>query len=97
MNLRIKEICEQKNVSIAELGRLIGAAKSSIHTIINNGNPTAETLSKIANALNVEIAELFESPKRELTALIQHRGDFYKANTISELEKIVEKIKEKAG
>lgn len=30
----------------------------------------------------------------ELIVLIQHKGDFYKATTIEELEKIVSEIKE---
>ena len=33
----------------------------------------------------------------ELTALIQHKGDFYKASTIEELEQIVAEIKDKAN
>lgn len=60
MELRIKEICEQKNISIAELGRRIGKPRSGIHTILNNANPTVETLSMIAKALEVDITELFK-------------------------------------
>lgn len=66
MELRIKAICEQKGISITELGRLIGKEKSSIHTIINNSNPTLETLSKIAKALDVNVADLIvEEPIKE--------------------------------
>ena len=62
--------------------------------------PSVETLEKIASALDVPMWQLFASPvevtdKSELTALIQYKGDFYKANTIEELKKIVIAIEEK--
>lgn len=53
----------------------------------------------IVDALNVPIWELFTSKEEikgdELTALINHKGDFYKATTLAELEKIMAEIKEK--
>lgn len=56
-------------------------------------------MEKIATALNVPLWQLFASPDdvkgEELTALIHHKGEFYKATTIAELEKIVSEIKEK--
>lgn len=57
--------------------------------------------NKIATALNVPMWQLFASPEEvtgdnELTALIQHKKDFYKAVTIEELKKIVTEIEEKA-
>ncbi|WP_236092975.1 helix-turn-helix domain-containing protein [Bacteroides thetaiotaomicron] len=65
MDLRIKEICEQKGISITELGRRIGKEKSSIHTILRNANPTVETLAEIAKALDVDITELFIKQTKE--------------------------------
>lgn len=65
MNFKIKEICDQKGISVAELGRMIGLSKSGIHSILNNGNPTVDTLSKIAKSLDVDITELFENGQEE--------------------------------
>ena len=42
---KIKEICEQKGISITELGRRIGKKKSSIHRILKNANSTVETIA----------------------------------------------------
>lgn len=64
---KIKEICEKKGLSITELGRKIGAGKSTIHTIMNNGNPTVETLEKIAKALDVSIRDFFDGDKEVFT------------------------------
>lgn len=72
-----------------------GVAEISLSRSLR-GNPTLDTLERIATALNVPITELFNAgTNEELTALIQHKGDFYKACTIAELENIVGKIKEK--
>lgn len=99
MQLRIKEICEHNNISIAELGRMIGVTKSSIHTILSNGNPSLSTLDKIANALKIPVWQLFVSPKdlekKELTALIEHKGQFYKATTLEELKVAVFRLCDK--
>lgn len=64
---KIKDICEQRSLTITELGRLIGLKKSSIYSIINNGNPTVETLEKIAKALNVSIRDFFDEDKEVFT------------------------------
>ena len=34
-----------------------------------NGNPTVETLNKIADALGVPVTELFEQPRHDTTQL----------------------------
>lgn len=95
MELRVKEVCKNKGITLAEIANKIGVAQASLSKMLG-GNPTIGTLEKIATALNVPITELFSADtNEELTALIQHKGDFYKATTISGLEKIVEQIKEK--
>lgn len=58
-----------------------------------NGNPTLETLIKIANAIGVEVSELFVTDsKTDLTALVEYKEDFYKAETLDGLKEIVKKI-----
>ena len=64
---KIKEICEKKNPTITKLGRMIGLKKSSIYSVINNGNPTVETLEKIAKALDVRVKDFFEEDKEVFT------------------------------
>lgn len=93
--LRIKEIMQEKGITQKKLAEDIGVAEISLSRSLR-GNPTLDTLERIATALNVPITELFNAgTNEELTALIQHKGDFYKACTIAELENIVRKIKEK--
>lgn len=64
---KIREICEAKSLTITELGRMIGAKKSAIYSIVNNGNPTVETLEKFAKALDVNVRDFFEEDKEAFT------------------------------
>ncbi|WP_130892519.1 helix-turn-helix domain-containing protein [Paraprevotella xylaniphila] len=95
--MRVKEVLKQKGMTAKELAAKIGISEGALSQSIKEGaNPNLQTLTKIATALNVPITELFSAgTNEELTALIQHKEDYYKATTIAELEKIVSKIKEK--
>lgn len=97
MKLRIKEVIREEGFTVQSVADKIGKSKQSLHGIIEKGNPTINTLSDIADAINVPINRLYEEVTGEgkLTALIQHKGDFYKASTIEELKKIVAEIEEK--
>lgn len=62
MKSRIKEIMEAKGVTSVSLAEAVGIHKVSVSNIINGKiNPSAETLEKIAEALGVEMWELFKS------------------------------------
>lgn len=97
MELRLKELLVVKNISISTLAQEAGITQANLSRIVNDkSSPNLETLQKIADALNIEIWELFtpSTSTQELNALIEHKGQFYKATTIDELQKIVEKLKE---
>lgn len=96
MELKVKDLIKQKGMTMQQFAETLGVTRDTLTRNIN-GNPTLETLERIATALNVPITELFSAGTNdELTALIQHKGDYYKATTIAELENIVAKIKEKS-
>ena len=61
MGLRIKEILKEKGQTQKDLAQRMGVAEISLSRSIN-GNPNLETLQKIADALEVDISELF-APK----------------------------------
>ena len=68
MNLRVKEICKEKGTTIQELADNMEMKRESLSRAIN-GNPTLETLEKIATALGVNITELFDKPKNNTTGI----------------------------
>lgn len=62
MRLRIKELMEAKGVTSASIATIVGIHKVSVSNIINGKiNPSAETLEKFAEALGVNMWELFAS------------------------------------
>lgn len=58
--LRIKDLLKEKGVTAKELAERIGISQPAMSFAIN-GNPTVETLDKIAKALGVTIPDLFDT------------------------------------
>lgn len=100
--MRIKEVLKENGCTQQMLADRMNVSLSAVKQMVSAESLTTSTLEKIATALKVSMWQLFASPEEvtgegELTALIHHKGEFYKANTVKELEKIVSKIKEKQG
>lgn len=82
MDLRIKEVIKEKGMTITELADKMGINRVNLSNMVN-GNPTVETLNKIAGALEVPVTELFEQPKSgtaSLTCPIVERISISKQN-----------------
>lgn len=62
MELRVKEITKSKGLTMQQLSEKLGVTRDTLTRNVN-GNPTIETLSKIATALEVPIWQLFASPE----------------------------------
>lgn len=59
---RIKELLKERGITISSLAEQIGTTQTSLSRALGeNGNPTYETLSKIAKVLDVDMSELFKS------------------------------------
>ena len=62
--LRTKEILKSKGVSQKRLASDMNISEVGLSKILN-GNPTIETLDKIAKALDVDVRDLFKPTKAE--------------------------------
>ena len=60
MELRIKEILKERNITQQQLADMLGVTRSAITQQLA-GKPSLATLEKIAEALGVEMYELFKS------------------------------------
>ena len=64
MQLRIKELCKEKGITLNQLAESIGISQPSISGIATGKQkPSFDTLEKLADALNITPAELFAAPK----------------------------------
>lgn len=64
MTLRIKELCKEKHMTMKEIADKIGINHITLSQSLN-GNPTMSRLQEVANALGVDISELFVRPKKD--------------------------------
>lgn len=64
--LQVQRICKEKGLTMQEVASRLGITYQSLYDSIK-GNPTLKRLQDIANALNVEVSELFESSKPQIT------------------------------
>ncbi|UCA57895.1 helix-turn-helix transcriptional regulator [Chryseobacterium rhizoplanae] len=73
--LRIKEILKSKNMTINDLAIEMNISRVTLSNMIN-GNPTLETMQKIAQHLNVEFMELFSSIRQSnYTVSMNHQDN----------------------
>lgn len=62
MESRIRELLKERGLTISYLAEQVGTTQTSLSRALGkNGNPTYETLSKIAKVLSIDISELFKS------------------------------------
>lgn len=96
MNYRIKEICKDQGITLSELADRIEMKSANLSVSLSDkGNPTIATLTKIADALNVDFIELFVPQREGLSGYIEHNGEVHKINSISDIEKLLTDIKGK--
>lgn len=95
--MNIETLLKEKGLTKSAFADLLGVPKQTINSLMKN--PTLATLERFAAALDVPVRELFaeneEAKGEELTALIQHKSDYYKATSVDELKKIISQIEEK--
>lgn len=90
LSSRVKELCSERSMTLKELAEQMGIKPESLSRALN-GNPHLSTLTNIANALNVGVAELLTggrsyipTPTEFLAVVIDH-GHSYIFNHKSDL------------
>lgn len=91
--MRIKEVCKEKGITVSQLAEKMGIKQESLSRAIN-GNPTLETLERIANALEVDITELFVSSSSSggIIGVIRIRDINYNINSVPDLSRLLDRI-----
>lgn len=61
--LRIKELCSERGITLVELANRVGMVRESINNMVaGRQSPPVKTLDKIADALGVETWMLLKDP-----------------------------------
>lgn len=65
--LRVNEICKEKGMTLKDLAKKLGVTYQSLYANLKEtGNPTLSKLKEIADALGVEVVELFAPVERNV-------------------------------
>lgn len=93
MDLRLKEILAQRNITLKEFAQSSGISQSNLSNYLNgNISPTLDTLKKIATNLDIEVTELFRE-KDEIEIYIKYDGILYPINKSDIIDIISKKNK----
>lgn len=92
MNLRITEHCKLQGITLQDLADKMGVARSTLANTLSKGNPTIETLSKIADVLGVEVTDLFEKSSDEVIGAVRIGDSTHVINSKEDIKKLAEKL-----
>ena len=92
MTLRVKEIAKQKGLQLKDVAEKMNITRESLTRAIS-GNPQLSTLLNIAQALGVEVTDLFPIQPNNLTGYLEYNGEIIKINNNKELFELVDKIR----
>lgn len=98
-NIRIKDICKEKGITLEDLAKKLGIRRTSLSQALSRNSFSTDKLGEIADALDVPIWQLFASKndiagEGDFVAFVKDGCKTYQSNSLSELEKMVQEIKE---
>lgn len=67
-SVRIKELCKERGIMMKDLAEKLGITPTGLSKSVGQEYPQLQTLERIANALRVEVAELFVQQTKEQEA-----------------------------
>ena len=85
--LRVKEIINQRGISVAEFAKMIGVTREYCYSLVNGKHASQKQIEKMANALNLPIRDLYTVPSQIESAynpyeIVFGRTEQYRANDI---------------
>lgn len=88
---RIKELCQSKGFTQKDLAEKMGISDISLNKTLRGDYPQLQSLERIANALEVDIAELFvrNTPDSEVNGYVKVKGVLYEVHSFEDLEKLL--------
>lgn len=90
MALRIKELCKEKHITMAEIAAKIGINPITLSQSLN-GNPTLSRLQEVADVLGVDVGELFgQSIRDDIYGCLYIHGKPVIVNSKEEILKLLE-------
>jgi len=86
--LRIKELCKEKGITLAELAKRLNITPGALSRNVA-GNVGLDRLNEIARILDVTVLNLFDAPNDGFYGVILYKGSPYKIDSLESLKKLV--------
>ena len=91
MVLRIKEVCKAKGLTMTKLAEMLSISPVSLSSAVN-GNPTVTWLQKVADVLEVEVADLIEREKPTVVGCVRIGDEMYPIGSREDLIKVLSRL-----
>lgn len=90
--LRLKEILKERGESVSSFAGRVGITQANMSNIVNaKSSPTLDTLIRIANALDIDITELFSKKASQgISGYVEYKGTIYRISSFDDLRKLLE-------
>ena len=72
--LRIKEICKERKMTLDNLASKLNIRRTSLAQAMSRNNFSIDKLAEIADALGVEIPDLFQQSNKDVNGVCPHCG-----------------------
>ena len=90
---RIKELCQERGITQKELAEKMGISDISLNKTLRGEYPQLQTLEKIANTLNVPIAELFEKQNtNDIIGFVKVGDTVHEVKSAEDIKKLAENL-----
>jgi len=89
---RIKELCQSKGFTQKDLADKMGISDISLNKTLRGDYPQLQSLERIANALDVDISELFvrNTLNSEVNGYVKVKGTLYEVHSFEDLRKLLD-------
>ena len=89
--IRIKELCQSKGITQNELADKMGISDIRLNKTLSGDYPQLQTFERLANDLEVDIAELFvrNTTDSEVNGYVKVKGTLYEIHSFEDLEKLL--------
>ena len=65
---KIRELCEQKNISLASLGRKLGKTRTAVYAMVENEDVSTAIVRQCAKIFNVPVSYFFDEEEQPAPA-----------------------------
>ena len=88
----VREILKEKGVSIKELAARMGITSSAVSQLLANPHPSIQQLDRIANAIGVDVMDLFGQDFSYINGYVETGDVIYSIKSREQFVNLIEKV-----